>query len=117
RCGDVPGFASGKVYGRPGLPGAVEAMLDASSEEFRRGSPIGAWRRVYRSRESELAPAMVEAGERWPGVLIGSYPTFGDDGPRVEVVVKSSDPDELREASAWLEAELQRSAHKAADGR
>jgi len=115
--GGAPGFAIENVYVLPGLPAEMEAMFDAISEEFRRGSPIAAWRRVYRTRESELAPAMVEAGERWPGVLIGSYPTFGDDGPRVEVVLKSSDPDELREASAWLEAELQRSANRAADGR
>jgi nicotinamide-nucleotide amidase len=115
--GGAPGFAIENVHVLPGLPAEMEAMFDAISEEFRRGSPIGAWRRVYRTRESELAPAMVEAGERWPAVLIGSYPTFSEDGPRVEVVVKSSDPDELREASAWLEAELQRSANRAADGR
>jgi nicotinamide-nucleotide amidase len=115
--GGAPGFAIENVYVMPGLPTEMEAMFDAIAEEFRRGSPIGAWRRVYRTRESELAPAMTEAGERWPGVLIGSYPTFAPDGPRVEVVVKSSDPDELREASSWLEAELQRSANKAAEGR
>jgi nicotinamide-nucleotide amidase len=115
--GGAPGFAIENVYVMPGLPTEMEAMFDAISEEFRRGSPIGAWRSVYRTRESELAPAMVEAGARWPGVLIGSYPTFGEDGPRVEVVVKSNDPDELREASVWLEAELQRSANKAAEGR
>jgi molybdenum cofactor synthesis domain-containing protein len=115
--GGAPGFAIENVYVMPGLPTEMEAMFDAIAEEFRRGSPIGAWRRVYRTRESELAPAMTEAGERWPGVLIGSYPTFAPDGPRVEIVVKSSDPDELREASSWLEAELQRSANNAAEGR
>jgi nicotinamide-nucleotide amidase len=112
--GGAPGFAIENVYVLPGLPSEMEAMFDAISEEFRRGSPIGAWRRVYRTRESEIAPAMIEAGERWPGVLIGSYPSFDPDGPHVEVVVKSSDPDELREASEWLEAELQRSANNAA---
>jgi molybdenum cofactor synthesis domain-containing protein len=115
--GGAPGFAIENVYVMPGLPTEMEAMFDAIAEEFRRGSPIGAWRRVYRTRESELAPAMTEAGARWPGVLIGSYPTFAPDGPRVEVVVKSSDPDELREASSWLETELQRSANNAAEGR
>jgi molybdenum cofactor synthesis domain-containing protein len=104
--GGAPGFTIENVYALPGLPPEMEAMFDAVAEEFRRGSPIGAWRRVYRTRESEIAPAMVEAGERWPGVLIGSYPTFGPDGPRVEVVVKSSDPDELAEASQWLESAL-----------
>jgi len=106
--GGAPGFAIENVYVLPGLPSEMEAMFDAVAEEFRHGSPIGAWRRVYRTRESEIAPAMIEAGERWPGVLIGSYPSFGTDGPQVELVVKSSDPDELRQASAWLEAELHR---------
>lgn len=115
--GGAPGFAIENVYVMPGLPAEMEAMFDAMSEEFRRGSPIGAWRRVYRTRESEIAPAMIEAGERWPGVSIGSYPTFDADGPRVELVIKSSDPDELREASEWLEAAVQRSTNNAADGR
>jgi nicotinamide-nucleotide amidase len=115
--GGAPGFAIENVYVLPGLPSEMEAMFDAIAEEFRRGDPIGAWRRVYRTRESEIAPAMIEAGERWPAVLIGSYPTFADDGPRVEIVVKSSDADVLREASDWLAAELQRLSNSAADGR
>jgi molybdenum cofactor synthesis domain-containing protein len=104
--GGAPGFTIENVYVMPGLPAEMQAMFDAVAEEFRRGSPIGAWRRVYRTRESEIAPAMVEAGERWPGVLIGSYPSFGPDGPHVEVVVKSSDADELAAASQWLESAL-----------
>jgi hypothetical protein len=62
---------------------------------------------VYRTRESMIAPALVEVGERWPGVLVGSYPTFSADGPTVEVVVKSSDADELRAASEWLASALE----------
>jgi molybdenum cofactor synthesis domain-containing protein len=105
--GGAPGFAIENVYVLPGLPSEMEAMFDSIAEEFRRGSPIGAWRRTYRTRESVIAPALVEAGERWPGVLIGSYPTFGPHGSTVEVVVKSSDPDELHDASSWLESALE----------
>jgi len=65
------------------------------------------WRRIYRTAESVIAPALIEAGERWPGVLVGSYPTFGPGGPTVEVVVKSSDPEELRDVSSWLESALE----------
>jgi molybdenum cofactor synthesis domain-containing protein len=114
--GGAPGFAIENVYVFPGLPAEMEAMFDAISDEFRRGSPIDAWRRTYRLPESALALALAEAGKRWPLVLIGSYPTFPADGPQVEVVVKSSDPDELAAASAWLDAEIQRSANSAADG-
>jgi molybdopterin-biosynthesis enzyme MoeA-like protein len=85
----------------------MEAMFLAIEEEFRRGSPIAAWRRVYRTRESVIATALAEAGERWPGVLVGSYPMFDDGGPTVEVVVKSSDAEELAAASAWLESAIE----------
>ena len=80
--GGAPGFAIENVYVLPGLPSEMEAMFDSIAEEFRRGSPIGAWRRTYRTRESVIAPALVEAGERWPGVVVGSYPTFGPTARR-----------------------------------
>ena len=105
--GGAPGFALENVYVFPGLPTEMEAMFLAIEEEFRRGTPIGAWRHVYRTRESVIASALVEVGERWPGVLVGSYPTFGDGGPTVEVVVKSSDADELAAASAWLASAIE----------
>jgi nicotinamide-nucleotide amidase len=105
--GGAPGFAIENVYVLPGLPAEMEAMFDAVSDELRRGSPIAAWRRTYRLPESTLAPALAEAGERWPSVLIGSYPSFLPDGPEVEVVVKSSDPAELAAASSWLAAAIE----------
>ena len=95
------------VYVMPGLPSEMEAMFGTIAEELRRGSPIGAWRRTYRTYESLIAPALVEVGERWPGVLVGSYPAFGAEGPTVEVVVKSSDADALEAASRWLAAALE----------
>jgi len=100
--GGAPGFAIENVYVLPGLPAEMEAMFASIEEEFRRGDPIGAWRRVYRTRESVIAPVLVEFGERWPGLLVGSYPTFLASGPEVEVVVKSRNGDELAAASAWL---------------
>jgi len=105
--GGAPGFALQNVYVFPGLPSEMEAMFAEIAGELQTGSPIGAWRRTYRTRESIIAPALVEVGERWPGVLVGSYPMFGDDGPTVEVVVKSSDEDALRAASEWLAAALE----------
>jgi molybdenum cofactor synthesis domain-containing protein len=105
--GGAPGFAIENVYVLPGLPSEMEAMFDEVAEEFRRGSPIGVWRRTYETRESVIAPALVEAGERWPGVLVGSYPAFGPEEPTVEVVLKSSDPETLAAASAWLAAALE----------
>ena len=105
--GGAPGFAIENVYVLPGLPSEMEAMFLAIEDEFRRGTPIGSWRRTYRTRESRIAPALVECMERWPGVLVGSYPAFADDGPSVEVVLKSSDAGELAAASRWLASALE----------
>src|SRR5205823_13377367 len=89
--GGAPGFSIENVYVLPGLPSEMEAMFLDIEEEFRRGSPIASWRRTYRTRESLIAAALVEAGEQWPGVLVGSYPTFADDVPTVEGVLNSRD--------------------------
>jgi molybdenum cofactor synthesis domain-containing protein len=107
--GGAPGFAIENVYVLPGLPSEMQAMFASIGEEFRRGSPIESWHRVYRTYESLISASLAETGERWPTVLVGSYPSFGDGGFTVEVVLKSSDADALAEASAWLASAIEES--------
>lgn len=106
--GGAPGFAIENVYVLPGLPGEMEAMFASVEEEFRRGSPIQAWRRIYRTYESVIAVTLAETVERWPGVLVGSYPSFGTEGSMVEVVLKSSDANALAAASSWLASAIEK---------
>jgi molybdenum cofactor synthesis domain-containing protein len=106
--GGAPGFRIENTWVLPGLPSEMKAMFDRYADELRADRPIGSWRRRYRTRESVISPALAEATERWPDVLVGSYPHFTDDGPEVEVVLKSSDPDLLGAAKSWLESELDR---------
>jgi molybdenum cofactor synthesis domain-containing protein len=106
--GGAPGFQIENVWVLPGLPSETKAMFDLYADELRAGPAIGSWRRRYRTRESKIASALVTATERWPAVSVGSYPSFGGPGPEVEVVLKSSDPDALAAAVAWLESELAR---------
>ena len=108
--GGAPGFALENVFVLPGLPSEMEAMFASIEEEFRRGSPIETWRRVYRTYESVIAASLAETGERWPGVLVGSYPSFGAGGFSVEVVLKSSDAEALAKAAAWLAAAIEESS-------
>ena len=103
----APGFAIENVFVLPGLPSEMEAMFASIEEEFRRGSPIETWRRVYRTYESRIAASLAEAGTRWPGVLVGSYPSFGAGGFTVEVVLRSGDAEALAQASAWLAAAIE----------
>jgi molybdenum cofactor synthesis domain-containing protein len=105
--GGAPGFALENVYVLPGLPSEMEAMFASIEEEFRRGSPIQAWRRIYQTYESGIALILAETCERWPGVLVGSYPSFSSEGSTVEVVLKSSDADALAAASSWLASAIE----------
>jgi molybdenum cofactor synthesis domain-containing protein len=104
--GGAPGFAIENVYVLPGLPSEMEAMFDELADELRRGEPIGSWRRTYRTRESEIAGLLAEATERWPEVLVGSYPRFDPSGPEVDVVLKSSDERALGDAASFVEQRL-----------
>ncbi len=105
--GGAPGFVIENVYVFPGLPSEMQAMFEKVEDEFRAPVPIASWRRRYRTRESEIVSVLVEAGERFPGVLVGSYPSFEGEA-EVEVVAKSHDGDLLEQASSWLQAELDR---------
>src|SRR4029077_18857318 len=105
--GGAPGFTIENVYVLPGLPSEMEAMFASIEAELRRGGPIESWRRVYRTYESVIASTLAETSERWPGVLVVSYPSFGDGGFTVEVVLKSRDLAALAAASAWLESAIE----------
>jgi molybdenum cofactor synthesis domain-containing protein len=105
--GGAPGFVLENVYVLPGLPGEMKPMFESLEDELRRERPIAGWRQTFRTRESEITPLLVEAAQRYPELRVGSYPTFAEEGPLVEVVLKSADEEELDAAAAWLAAEIE----------
>src|SRR4051812_24017954 len=105
--GGAPGFRIANVWVLPGLPAEMESMFDRYAESFRAAAPIASWRRRLAAGESAIADVLVEADSRWPGVLVGSYPSFLAHGPEVEVVLKSADAAALAEAVAWVEPALE----------
>jgi hypothetical protein len=84
----------------------MEAMYDTIEARIAGAPPIGAWRRTYVTRESEIVGVLVEAGTRFPGVAVGSYPTFDQSGSQVEIVLKSSDAAQLAAAAAYVSSVL-----------
>jgi molybdenum cofactor synthesis domain-containing protein len=104
--GGAPGFVLENVYVFPGLPAEMEAMFESVEEELRREPPIGSWRRTYSTTESRIVQVLEAAEEQHPLVRVGSYPSFGAGGSKVEIVVKSNDPAALEAATAWIERAL-----------
>jgi len=104
--GGAPGFRLANVWVLPGLPAEMEAMWLAAEGGLDARAPIGAWRRRVTTGESQIVHLLVEVGERYPDVLVGSYPSFHPSGPEVEIVLKSADAGELAAAAAFLTSEL-----------
>ena len=105
--GGAPGFVVGNVYVLPGLPAEMKAMFATVTSELATEEPITSWRRTYETSEAQIVGVLEAMGDRYPGVLVGSYPKFHEDGATVEVVVKSSDPAALEAAVAWIEQALE----------
>jgi nicotinamide-nucleotide amidase len=103
--GGAPGFVVENFVVLPGLPSEMEAMFETVADRFA-GRPIETWRRSYRTGEGQIVGILEEATRRHPGVLVGSYPRFLDDGPEVTVVLKSADEEALAAASVWVEEAL-----------
>jgi len=103
--GGAPGFVIGNVWVMPGLPSEMEAIFDALADDLR-GAPIETWRRSYRTGEGQIVQVLEEATRLHPSVDVGSYPRFLDDGPEVDVVLKSANSEALASASAWIEEAL-----------
>jgi nicotinamide-nucleotide amidase len=104
--GGAPGFALANVYVLPGLPAEMEAMWLALEDGLEAGPPIGSWRRTVETGESQIVHLLVGVGERYPAVLVGSYPSFHPTGPKVEIVLKSADAEALAGAAAYLDSRL-----------
>ncbi len=103
--GGAPGFRVENVYVLPGLPSEMRAMFDAIAERFR-GTPIVSRRRKVRATEGQLVALLERATAEHPAVTVGSYPHFGEEGPEVEIVLKSADSGALEAASLSLGAAL-----------
>jgi nicotinamide-nucleotide amidase len=104
--GGAPGFLIHNVYVLPGLPSEMKAMFHLIVGDLRTERPISSWRRLYETTEARIVGVLEAMGDQYPGVLVGSYPKFHPEGATVEVVVKSSDPEALAAAIAWLEPAL-----------
>jgi nicotinamide-nucleotide amidase len=108
RNGGAPGFVIENVYVLPGLPAEMEAMFETIADELRGNAPIATWRRTYRTTEARIVAVLEEMTTLYPGVVVGSYPSFDGGVSEVEVVVKSGNRAALAAATAWIEPALDR---------
>lgn len=105
----APGFFIGNVIVMAGVPKIMEAMLYDVTSKLRTGAKIISVSIHVAAPEGIIAPPLTEAQAEFPDVKMGSYPYLADGKLGVYLVLRATDTARLDEASASLEARLDRS--------
>ena len=102
----APGYRIGNVFVMAGVPRIMHAMFDEAKKHLRGGA-------VMRSRgiavdlpEGTIAEPLARIQARFGDVDIGSYPQMRDEGYRVSVVARGTDPRRIGAAIAELKRSL-----------
>jgi molybdenum cofactor synthesis domain-containing protein len=98
-----PGFTIGNVFVLAGVPQIMRGMLEDVGPRLRGGRPVlSTTVRVEGSGEGTIAAPLEAVAKAHPAMSLGSYPFFSPEGYGSNLVLRSRDAGELREAVAEL---------------
>ena len=100
----VPGFRVENVIVMAGVPSIMQAMLDDVAPRLTTGARmISETIDAMGVPEGGYAAGLGDIAKAHPGVIIGSYPQFGEGRFKNQIVVRSKDADSLQAAAAVRE--------------
>lgn len=99
----APGFQVGNVFVMAGVPKITQAMMDALAPRLTRGVVMQSRNVEFRGGEGDVAKPLGEIQNRFPAVVIGSYPFQAADGFATNLVLRSRDTAALAEALAAVQ--------------
>jgi molybdenum cofactor synthesis domain-containing protein len=107
---DVPGLAYPQVQFRnvfifPGVPELFRYKWNAIKERFT-SAPISLRQVFLVADEGSIAAALRQCAERFPDVLIGSYPSFRREEYSVKVTLEAREAASVEAALAQLQPQL-----------
>ena len=100
----APGFTLRNVHVMAGVPSIFEAMLDNVLPGLARGVPVLSRSLTVPKPEGEIAGALAALAAEFGDLSFGSYPMHDQNGYRVNVVVRGTDPAGLDRAMDRLTA-------------
>ncbi len=97
----VPGFRVENVIVMAGVPSIMQAMLDDVAPRLTTGARmISETIDAMGVPEGSYAAGLGDIAKAHPGVIIGSYPQFGEGRFKNQIVVRSKDAESLQAAAA-----------------
>jgi FAD synthetase len=108
-AGDLwfPAIILENVYIFPGVPELLRKKFDSIRERFR-GVPVELKRVYVKQRESDLVSFLNDLLQRFPELMLGSYPRFQERDYHVMLTLESRDPEYLKRALDSLLGNLPR---------
>lgn len=97
----APGFMVENLLVLPGIPSLVESMVGVLETKLS-GRAFHTEVILTMLRESEVAHSLEFVQAKYPSVKIGSYPEMEAADHRVKIIMRTRDPDSLREAKNML---------------
>jgi len=104
----APGFRLGNVFVMAGVPRIMHAMLDNVAPTLETGVKIISETVEAGLPEGVYAAGLKEIAERSPDLSIGSYPSFGAQGVKNQIVLRGKDLALLAQGRADVEALIAR---------
>jgi len=102
----APGFMLGNVVVMAGVPNIMQAMMQAVSPRLATGKKMQSVAITVRRPESEIAELFGDVQAKFPTVPMGSYPFSDEQGYGANLVLRSTDPEQLDLARQALLASL-----------
>ena len=100
----APGFWIGNVIVMAGVPAIMQAMLDEVAPKLRTGAKLLSTTIRADAKEGDVGSELGAIAKAHPGALIGSYPFFDEKmGPNTNIVVRSRDPEQLKQVKEAVE--------------
>jgi molybdenum cofactor synthesis domain-containing protein len=104
----APGFRLGNVFVMAGVPRIMHAMLDNVGPTLETGVKIISETVEAGLPEGVYAAGLKEIAEKNPDLSIGSYPSFGAQGVKNQIVLRGKDLALLAQGRADVEALIAR---------
>ena len=87
----APGFQMENVFVMAGVPRIMQAMIDVISPRLAKGVVMLSRAVEFHGGEGDIAKPLSEIQNRFPAVVIGSYPFQAPDGFATNLVLRSRD--------------------------
>ena len=100
----APGFIVDNVYCLPGVPSILKSMLGGLNDKIVGGKQILNKTINLRTLESEIAESLEKVQKKFHQVEIGSYPFFRSGKVGVSIVIRSTEPNRIKDCATQIQS-------------